>query len=562
MVKWLLGGMLLISGWVGAVEIDVGVDQNPVGVDESFTLIFRSTDSPDDDPDFSPLDTDFELLSQQKKQQMSWVNGESNHVHLWVLKMMAKRTGKLQIPSIAFGDDQTDPLPITVNEVIANKPLNSPSTFFLQAEVVPGKAYVQSQILYTVRFYRRVQLAQAALSELEVDGAVVEKLGEERSYNKRLNGVEYAVSELNYAIFPQKSGRLKIPELILTAQVLMDRQQSRYNSYFNRLTTQTRRIYSNAIELDVLPIPESLKNSHWLPAEQLVLAEQWSNDALQAKVGEPITRTITLKAKGVMVSQLPEFSFSQNSRQLKTYPDKPMQQDEKSADGMTALFQQKIAYIPSAAGQFELPAIELPWFNRQTQKMEKAVLPAVTLVAVAGETAPAVKQTPQPFHPEAVQEEMAPEKPEFQVVQNQEEAGWKWLSLFLAFGWLITLLWLFWGRNKKTEIAPDTINRQFDSKQAFKAVRQACLKNDPVAARKALVEWALLRYGVNDLDAIADHSGEVLKSELLKLNRALYGDGEQSWNGDHLLRLLGEMGKGARVDAAADEPLEPLYRGS
>jgi len=560
MVKQLVWGLLLISTWAGAVEIDVGVDQNPIGIDESFTLIFRSTSSPDDDPDFSPLDDGFEVLSQQKKQQMSWVNGESNHVNLWVLKLMAKRVGKQEIPSISFGDDETEPLPIIVNEAAANQPLNSNNTFFLQAEVVSGKAYVQSQILYTVRFYRRVQLAQAGLSELKVDDAVVEKLGEERSYNKRLNGVEYAVSELNYAIFPQKSGRLKIPQLALTAQVLMDRQQSRYNSYFNRLTTQTRRIYSNSIELDVLPVPDSLKNNHWLPAEELVLDQQWSNAGLQIEVGEPITRTITLKAKGVTVSQLPELMFSENSRQLKTYPDKPLQHDEKTADGMTAVFQQKIAYIPSAIGDFKLPAIEVPWFNRQTQKMEKAILPAITLVAIAGEASAVIKQERQQSSQEEPQN-VESQHPQDQTAKKPESSGWKWLSLFLATGWLITVLFLFWREKENPEKGKVLENRQPDSKEALKAIQQACLENDPDAARKALIEWGEIKYGATRFEQLRTFLNPALQAELNELNQSLYSPDCSGWNGEKLMQLVQEASDKREKSAGEGDRLEPLYRG-
>jgi len=79
MVRQLIWVLVLVSGLANAAQIGVGVDRNPVNQDESFTLIFRATGSVDDDPDFLPLETDFEVLSQQKKQQMSWVNGESNH---------------------------------------------------------------------------------------------------------------------------------------------------------------------------------------------------------------------------------------------------------------------------------------------------------------------------------------------------------------------------------------------------------------------------------------------------------------------------------------------------
>ena len=80
---------------------------------------------------------------------------------------------------------------------------------FLDVKATPEQPYVQSQVLYTLRLYRRVDIAQAELSEPELTDAVVEKLGEDSNYNTVVNGVSYLVTERKYAIFPQKSGVMK-----------------------------------------------------------------------------------------------------------------------------------------------------------------------------------------------------------------------------------------------------------------------------------------------------------------------------------------------------------------
>jgi hypothetical protein len=558
MVRQLIWVLVLVSGLANAAQIGVGVDRNPVNQDESFTLIFRATGSVDDDPDFLPLETDFEVLSQQKKQQMSWVNGESNHVTQWVLKMMAKRSGKLQIPSIAFGDDKTNPIEIKVTTSVASQPVNSNSALFLQVEVEAGKAYVQSQILYTVRFYHRVPLAQAGLSEPNVENAVVEKLGEARNYNKQLNGVEYAVSELRYAIFPQKSGRLKIPPLELTAQVLMGQTRSRFNSFFNQPATQTRRIYSNELELDVLPVPKALKGQPWLPAEQIVLQQQWSNQSLEVKVGEPITRTITLKAKGAMVSQLPELSLNQDNAGLKIYPDKALKHDEKTATGMVAIFQQKIAYIPSEKGRFELPAVELAWFNRETETMEKVGLPATTLTAVSGVAQPVIDEGMPPITMEKAAQVTAEPS---EVTPKPASSGWVWLSIALASGWLLTLFLLFKSRAKQPKVAAEIKHKPLSLNAAVKAVKAACLKNDPVAARKALLKWGEIKYGATRFEQLKTFLNPSLQAELSLLNQSLYSAGCSGWSGEKLMKLVQEASDKRETGEGKGGQLEPLYRG-
>jgi hypothetical protein len=43
--------------------VSVSIDRNPVNLQESFQLTFTASDDPDGEPDFSPLDKDFEILN-------------------------------------------------------------------------------------------------------------------------------------------------------------------------------------------------------------------------------------------------------------------------------------------------------------------------------------------------------------------------------------------------------------------------------------------------------------------------------------------------------------------
>ena len=139
---------------------------------------------------------------------------------------------------------------------------------------------MQSQVLYTLKLYRRVQITQASLNEPEIKDAVVEKLGEDSTYSTQVNGMNYWVTERKYAIFPQQSGVFTIAPLTLTAEVVAA-QRPRFNGFFNRQITETRRISSKAITLNVQPIPQEYQDPVWLSAESLELSESWSDNGLQ-----------------------------------------------------------------------------------------------------------------------------------------------------------------------------------------------------------------------------------------------------------------------------------------
>ena len=131
---------------------------------------------------------------------------------------MAKQAGDLLIPPIAFGKDVSKPLKIKVTEQV--QATESSADLFLEAVLDTPKVYQQSQALLSLRFYRRVQMTQAKLSEPELADVVMERLGEDASYSTRINGTEYAVTERKYALFPQQPGDLIIPAITVDAEVL------------------------------------------------------------------------------------------------------------------------------------------------------------------------------------------------------------------------------------------------------------------------------------------------------------------------------------------------------
>jgi hypothetical protein len=214
--------LLLISApqSIFAADINVSVDRNPVSLDESFQIIFTATEPPDGEPDFSPLEQDFSILSQSNSSSSSWINGKSSKTVQWTLSVMAKQAGSLVIPPVKFGNDVSQSSTILVTENTPNKAVNTDEDLFLEVDATPENPYIQSQVIYTLRLYTRVDIQQARLNEPELADAVIEKLGDDSSYNTQVNGVNYSVTERKYAIFPQKSGQLTIKPLILTAEVL------------------------------------------------------------------------------------------------------------------------------------------------------------------------------------------------------------------------------------------------------------------------------------------------------------------------------------------------------
>lgn len=537
-----------------AADITASVDRNPVSLDESFQIIFTATESPDDDPDFSPLEQDFSILSQSSSSRSSWINGKSSKTIQWTLNVMAKQAGNLVIPQLNFGNDISQSTNVLVTQSSPNKAVNTNEDLFIEVEATPENPFIQSQVIYTLRLYTRVDIAQARLNEPELTDAVIEKLGEDRTYNTQVNGVNYTVTERKYAIFPQKSGQLTIKPLVLTAEVLTSGRPG-FNSFFNSQMTKTKRVESKAITLDVKPVPASFNGKHWLSAVQLVLKQEWSGDIQQVKVGEPLTRTLTLVAKGTTVGQLPELNPTYTNDQLKAYPDQPVLKEQKNSDGILAFREEKVALIPSKAGAYTLPAIEIPWFNTKSQKMEIAKIPETTLttVAVAGTQPAPVGLAVAPVTPKQIEANPA-------ISNEQQTNTWLWVSGFLAIGWLMTVIY-FLTKRADTKPVSENDAMEIHLKDCIKNLKSACTRNDAATAKDALIEWGRHKFNVSNLGALAVLCDARLRDEILHLNQALYGKEISQWEGKKLFQAFTE--NKAREKTAVtkeDKSLEPLYR--
>jgi hypothetical protein len=554
--------LLLLAGPALSARIEVSLDRNPVPQNESFTLIFSAGESPDGDPDFSPLEQNFEILGQNQSTQFSFNNGHASRSIEWRLSVMAKKTGTLDIPPIAFGADRSEPFSVTVTPGrTGGKAAEGGGEIFMEVEAEPKNPYVQAQTLYTLRVLSRVPIGEARLGAPEAEDALIEKLDGEHQGLTTRNGVQYRITEIRYAVFPQKSGRLRIEPARLEAQI-----PTRGHFPFGQ-SGRSQRLQSDAVELEVRPIPPEFAGKHWLPAAHLELEDSWAGKPPQIGSGEPITRTLALRAEGATVGLLPELNPSApSSGDIKQYPDQPSLHEEKRGDGVASVRQEKTALIASQPGSYRMPAVEIPWWNTKTDRMEVARLPE-RILTVLPPTHSQAHEPPQPA-PEAV-------PPPGPALSAPQETGlrpegsalngnpWFWLALLFGLGWLATALgwWLSRGQ-RNMQPPPPKSDEAMPERQCLEAVERACRANDPAATKRALAAWAAERWPGSEAAELERRCGGDLGREIGLLNRALYAPGGTEWRGEGLWRRFRTYTASARPaeKTAAATELEPLYK--
>jgi hypothetical protein len=551
-MKRLLSAILFVGLATASISAEAAVvaavDRANVELNESFTLKITVDTAIDVEPDASALDEDFYVGTRSQLSNTTIVNGQISRSRTWTYVLMARREGDLVIPPVRIGSEQSEPVPITVTPPSTTLP--GEADIFVTTEVDYDESFVQAQILYRVKVYRAVATRQPRLSEPSMSGVEVllESAGEERSYESILNGKAYNVVERVYALFPQESGSLAIAPARFEARVLRD----------GRITG--RKIFeSEAIQVTVNPIPPppaGHPDAVWFPAREVTLSEDWSREPGQLPAGEPITRHISVTALGQLSTQIPVIEPA-TSDNVKVYPDKPEFRDTAESSGIRAVRRDQYAMIGIAAGDVELPTVELPWYNIDAQEWQVASLPGSVLTILPSAN---VAPPPEPVaESEPVAANETPVETEIVYVDF-----WRYVSAGLGGVWLMTIIAWWWSRRpvsrEPKEPAPPPIHKQ--QAKFLKAARKAALDGDAAGVKAALLDWGRLEWPGHAPRSIGDLARRVslpLSTQLESMCSATYGPAGEPWDGEAIAKSLRSFSVlTEEAQAAPVETLPPL----
>jgi hypothetical protein len=530
-----------------AAEVQVSIDRNPVQVNESFQLVFSLDADPDRDPDFSALQQDFLILSNRRSSGISIINGEYQRSVKWGLKLMAKQVGEFTVPAIRFGNESSKPFQVTVKpSSMASVPHDR---LVLELLADKSEVFVQGQVILTLRLLSATDISAYQFGDISLQNldAVIEPLGDERQYQTRIADRSYLVLEQQFALFPQQSGRLTVAPA--RAEVRLPSKSS-FDPF--RTGGEIRQLRSQSLFVDVAPVPAEFKGPYWLPADKVELREEWQGDLTALVAGEPVTRSLSLLAEGLTAAQLPELELIRIAG-IKQYPDQAELENRRSGKGVTGERVQKVALIPGTAGRYLVPAINLPWWNLQSGKMEIATIPEREIIVSAAAGVSIVE--PPVAEAQTTLQESAP---------AAANPFWLWLSLALASGWMLSALYWWYRLRAPTGATKSSPGEHPDLRQARKQLQQACNDSDAISARRVLLSWGqalLAPRRISNLHQLGDTLGADLRHEIEMLNQSLYAPSAESWRGQALWSLCQQLEKDEQSQPDRDNarllPLNP-----
>ena len=550
----MLASLLFMQNAIAAT-LDATVNRSTVAVGESFTLTLVA-DGVSGKPDLHSLEENFDVLSTSTRREVQIINGEMSDLQSWDIELMPRRLGDLLIPPLRLEQASSQPLTIKVVERQALQGQGRERDVFIEVDIDNESPFVQSQVIYTVRFFSAVRISEAELSEPATDKFTIKRLGEDTNYVQERAGRRYRVVERRFAMFPRESGALEIPPASL--KLVVPDPDDPSGGFFGRV--KRINVGSRPIALQVRAKPsadagDQVGNGWWLPARSMSLDAAWEGAPAEFRVGEPVTRVLRLIATGVSAEQLPEISVPEID-QLRVYSDKPEVQEQASDDALVATRIDKWAVIPQVPGEMILPAVNIGWFDTVSETYRVATVAAQTLNVLAAEQTPERQsRTSEPSTATDAQLQSTPDSSTSADaiathVQSDIAVGgtaglqsgyWKTLALAALGAWLLTVVaglgfWWRWRRSPSAtrQLENDTMtsaqSESMSSKRAMRRLREQITKRaatSDIAA--AVLDWAKARWPEDQprsLQAVADRympSSTKLREQLQRLDRDKYG---------------------------------------
>lgn len=389
------------------------VDRSTVAPGESVQLQVTVSGG-DGDLDLSGLD-DFKVLSRGTSSSVRIVNSQMSRETTYNYLLMPRRQGRLTIPALAVDVDgrihHSEPIVITVTrqpDAGSNRFENQAA--WVAVEVSDPTPYAGQQFTYTFRLFNTVQINDAKFQPPEFDGFSAKEIKDRRSYRKIVNGRETMVTEIYYILTPLKSGRRTIEPAVLQVGILRPDRGGRrspfdgfYNDpFFNRGTVQTRVLQTDALKVEVRPLPP-------LPADREFSGLVGNFDlnvgieSGELKVGDSATLAVTVEGRGnIMDARPPELQFPSA---FKTYTDNPQESIDVDRTGFHGKKTFRTALVPLEAGRFELAPVTLTYFDvdQKAYRTLTAAAPPLTVAASLQTAPPAVTIAPQSLKPDKKQ---------------------------------------------------------------------------------------------------------------------------------------------------------------
>ncbi len=403
----LMMAIFLLSALATAQDLTIKatVDRNPVGLNQQFqyqVTVSGATQSLPD-PELPELSAFRVLSGPNVSTSIQLTNGALNASKIYGYVLIPKRQGRVRIGAArvefkgkTFTSNHID-LTITQKQQQARAGRSGGSQQLadvLSLKAIPSRrnVYVNEQVNVSYKIYFRVSVRSWEFLEFpETVGFWSEDYEIPQNVQvsqEVIDGVQYSVATIKkVALYPTKSGELVITPMRAAMDVVERRRRRSsfdiFDDFFDSPLGRTSReiVASSPIKINVKPLPEEGK-----PADFSGLVGKFrlksEIDKQTVAANEAISLKIKIDGSGNLQSlrQLP-LQFPAN---FEVFDPKEKNFVNRKAQVMSASRELEYILIPRVSGTYQIPPIEIPYFDTAARDYRIMSTPEYNLEVTPG----------------------------------------------------------------------------------------------------------------------------------------------------------------------------------
>lgn len=191
------------------------------------------------------------------------------------------------------------------------------------------------------------------------------------NYTERKGGQTWSRQRWEITLYPQASGQFVIPPVAVGVQVSAPDGSKVAGT-----------LYTQPIKFEA-SMPSGLlsDDSAWFTSTKVSVDQKWTTSNDELKVGDAITRTITINAQDSLSVLLPDLLSNDSTASYQAYPQ-PNRLDDKQTRGdyQSSRIEESV-YVIQQGGEFTLPEHKFQWWNSKSKALETVVIEGKTFKA-------------------------------------------------------------------------------------------------------------------------------------------------------------------------------------